>query len=141
MNFTVILDNVGATWIVNLILLILGFVLLVKGADFFVDDGGALKVNDYYAYYTWHCGDGQGRNGISNENSVGVEICVNRDGNYRRAVKNAAELVRSLMTELGIDASHVVRHYDASGKECPRTMMDDDWSAWKNFQDALASAD
>ncbi len=42
MNFTVILDNVGATWIVNLILLILGFVLLVKGADFFVDGAAGI---------------------------------------------------------------------------------------------------
>lgn len=42
MNFKVILGNVGATWAVNIILLLLGFVMLVKGADFFVDGAAGL---------------------------------------------------------------------------------------------------
>ncbi len=42
MNFKVILENVGATWVVNIILLIIGFVLLVKGADFFVDGAAGI---------------------------------------------------------------------------------------------------
>ena len=42
MNFKVILENVGATWVVNIILLLLGFVLLVKGADFFVDGAAGI---------------------------------------------------------------------------------------------------
>lgn len=47
MDFKVILQNTGATWAVNMILLLLGFVLLVKGADFFVDgaSGIAKKLN------------------------------------------------------------------------------------------------
>lgn len=42
MNFKVILENTGATWAVNIILLIIGFVLLVKGADFFVDGAAGI---------------------------------------------------------------------------------------------------
>lgn len=42
MNFKVILQNVGATWVVNIILLLLGFILLVKGADFFVDGAAGI---------------------------------------------------------------------------------------------------
>ena len=42
MNYDLILSNVAATWIVNLILLVLGFVLLVKGADFFVDGSAGI---------------------------------------------------------------------------------------------------
>lgn len=42
MNFKVILDNTGAMWVVNIILLILGFILLVKGADFFVDGAAGI---------------------------------------------------------------------------------------------------
>ena len=42
MNFTVILENTGATWVVNIILLLLGFVMLVKGADFFVDGASGI---------------------------------------------------------------------------------------------------
>ncbi len=47
MDFKVILPNTGACWAVNLILLLSGFVLLVKGADFFVDGaaGIAKKLN------------------------------------------------------------------------------------------------
>lgn len=47
MDFKVILQNTGATWAVNLILLVAGFILLVKGADFFVDGaaGIAEKLN------------------------------------------------------------------------------------------------
>lgn len=42
MNFKVILSNGGATWAVNIILLLLGFVMLVKGADFFVDGAAGI---------------------------------------------------------------------------------------------------
>ncbi len=43
MDFKVIIsENIGATWVVNIILLIVGFVLLVKGADFFVDGAAGI---------------------------------------------------------------------------------------------------
>ena len=42
MNYDLILDNAAATWIVNIILLLLGFVFLVKGADFFVDGASGI---------------------------------------------------------------------------------------------------
>lgn len=108
-----------------------------SSADFFVDDRNILKVNDFYSYYTWHCGDGGGKNGITNQNSIGVEICINRDGNYRQAVANAEELVRNLMKELDIDTEHVVRHFDASGKNCPATMQNSSWKEWNHFKEAL----
>lgn len=43
MNFKVFLEgNLAATWVINVILLILGFVMLVKGADFFVDGAAGI---------------------------------------------------------------------------------------------------
>lgn len=109
-----------------------------SSADYFVDDHTILKVNDYYTYYTWHCGDGQGKNGITNQNSIGVEICINRDGNYKQAVANTEELVKNLMQELDIDSEHVVRHFDASGKSCPATMQDSSWKQWEKFKEQLS---
>ena len=53
-----------------------------SSADFFVDDTQILQVNNYLSYYTWHCGDGKGRYGITNANSLGIEICINTDGDY-----------------------------------------------------------
>ena len=89
-----------------------------SSADYFVDDHSIGQfVEDWN--YSWHCGDGKGRYGISNSNSIGIEICINSDGNYVQAVKNTVELVRFLMNKYNIDINHVVRHYDASRKSCP----------------------
>ena len=110
-------------------------------ADFFVDDKEALQVNDYNTYYTWHCGDGKGKNGITNSNSVGIEICINSDGDYNKAVMRARALVAKLMKELNIPLSNVVRHYDASGKICPLTMSKNNWQAWNTFKAGLVLDD
>lgn len=103
-------------------------------ADFFVDSTQILQVNDYNIYFSWHCGDGKGKYGITNSNSVGIELCVNPDGDYNATFTNAVELVQFLMAELGIDADHVVRHYDASRKVCPNSMSADNWALWHSFQ-------
>ena len=103
-------------------------------ADFFVDDKKILQVNDYTKYYTWHVGDGKGKYGITNANSVGIEICVNADGNYDAAYLKAVELTKYLMGVLGIDDSHVVRHYDASRKNCPASMSENGWAWWEKFK-------
>ncbi len=42
MNYDLILESTAATWIVNILLLLLGFVFLVKGADFFVDGASGI---------------------------------------------------------------------------------------------------
>ncbi len=108
-----------------------------SSADYFVDENGVLQVNDFYRYYTWHCGDGSGKNKITNQNSIGIEICVNKDGNYKKAVEHTVELTKELMQELSIDKDHVVRHFDASGKECPMSMSDKDWKKWSEFKKKL----
>ena len=100
-------------------------------ADFVVDSKEALQINDYTKYYTWHCGDGKGKNGITNSNSVGVEICVNRDGDFEQALKKAANLVKKIKKEAGI--TKVVRHYDASGKICPFELSENNWEGWGKF--------
>lgn len=107
-------------------------------ADFFADDGGCLQVNDYRKYYTWHCGDGGGTRGITNANSVGIEICVNSDGNYNLTFYNAVDTVKHLMKELGISAENVVRHFDASGKNCPASMSANNWAYWQNFKNMIS---
>ena len=108
-------------------------------ADFFVDDKQILQVNDYNTYYTWHCGDGKGKNSITNANSIGIEICVNSDGNYDIAFQNAVALTKQLMTELNIPIDRVVRHYDASGKNCPASMSANNWALWNTFKVQLQS--
>lgn len=108
-----------------------------SSADFFIDDMGPLCVNDYRKYYTWHVGDGRGKYGISNANSIGVELCINSDGNRTKAMKHMVKLVRELMDELNIPIDRVVRHYDASRKNCPQSMNKNGWGEWYEFKKSL----
>lgn len=108
-------------------------------ADFFVDDTQIVQINDYTKYYTYHCGDGKGKYGITNANSIGIEICVNSDGNYQKAYDKAVELTKHLMKELNIPDSRVVRHYDASRKNCPASMSKDNWALWNAFKKKITA--
>lgn len=108
-----------------------------SSADFFVDSEKILQINDYTKYCTWQVGDGKGKYGITNQNSVGIEICVNSDGDYDKAFLNAVELTKYLMKELGISAERVIRHYDASKKLCPASMSESSWTKWEEFKEAI----
>ena len=108
-----------------------------SSADFFVDSEKILQINDYTKYCTWQVGDGKGKYGITNQNSIGVEICINSDGDYDKAFLNAVELTKYLMKELGVPAERVVRHYDASRKNCPASMRENDWEKWAKFKEAI----
>ncbi len=105
-------------------------------AHFVVDDKCAIMLGEYEigkCYEMWHVGKGKFRNPIYNSNSIGIEICVNSDGVYEKAWANAVELTRQIMLKTSIDAQHVVRHYDAWGKNCPATMLANP-SLWEKFK-------
>lgn len=112
-----------------------------SSADFFVDDTQVLCVNDYYKYYTWHCGDGRGKYGITNRNSVGIEFCINVDSDRDKTLERTAQLVRELMQELNIPIERVIRHYDASRKNCPQSMSKNGWAQWYKFKEKLKGED
>ena len=112
-----------------------------SSADFFVDDTQILCVNDYYKFYTWHCGDGHGKYGITNRNSVGIEFCINVDSDRNKTLERTAQLVRELMQELNIPIDRVVRHYDASRKNCPQSMSGNGWAQWYEFKEKLKGED
>ena len=89
-------------------------------AHYFVDDGGIYEYADPSTYYTWHCGDGHGKYGITNANSIGIEVCQDGDRPYtQKEIKFLKQLVPYLMEKYQIPKNHVVRHYDASRKLCP----------------------
>lgn len=85
----------------------------------------------------WAVGDGHGKYGISNLNSINIEICVNPESNYYLAVDRAAELAAMLLNQYGWDTSHLKRHYDASRKHCPRRILDE--GLWDSFVKCTAS--
>lgn len=85
----------------------------------------------------WAVGDGHGRYGISNLNSINIEICVNPESDYYTAVDRAARLAAMLLNQYGWDTSHLKRHYDASRKHCPRRILDE--GLWDSFVKCTAS--
>lgn len=77
-----------------------------------------------------HAGDGRGD---GNMRSVGVEIC--ESGDYAQTLRNAAAFVASLLYERGWGIDRLRRHYDWSGKICPRKMYDSGkWTGWEAFK-------
>ncbi len=106
-------------------------------AHFVVDDKRAIQLGEFEkgkCYEMWHVGTGKFKNPIYNKNSIGIEICVNSDGDYNKAFENAVTLCRHIMEKTGIDSAHVVRHFDAWGKRCPATMLEHPqlWEKFKN---------
>ena len=78
----------------------------------------------------YHAGDGTG--GPGNATSIGVEICVNQDGDFEAAKANAAALVRLLMAEHSIPLGNIKQHHDWNGKNCPATIRAAS-GAWEAF--------
>lgn len=64
----------------------------------------------------WHCGDGKGN---GNYNSIGIELCINKDGDYIGTINNGIKLIKYLMNKYQIPITNVVQHNYWSGKNCP----------------------
>lgn len=130
-------------------------------ADFIVDDANIVQYNpDPANRYCWAVGgNNYGNKGGSlygvakNANSISIEICSTNsagkittpnDSKYSftdAVVAKAVELTKYLMETYGIDADHVIRHYDVNGKPCPGIIgwnaESGDESKWKAFKAKL----
>jgi len=90
-------------------------------------------VDDHCIYHhlpddetAYHAGERKG-----NLYGIGIEICVNKDGNYAQAVENAAQLCACLLYAYDLRLEDVKQHYDFSGKNCPEQLRKGD--GWQNF--------
>lgn len=84
---------------------------------------------------SWHAGDGSGIKS-GNRTSIGIEIC--ESGNYTQTLDNAVKLVAKMLKERGWGTERLRRHYDWSGKICPRLMYDNGkWTGWEQFKKAV----
>ena len=89
----------------------------------------------------------------TNSNSIGIEVCSTND---TRKITNANDshwsytdavieqtilLTKYLMETYNIDADHVIRHFDVTGKYCPGIIgwnsASGDESKWLNFKARL----
>lgn len=107
-------------------------------AHYFVDDNSIWQsVEDSLS--AWHVGDGYGKYGITNQNSIGVEMCLPSGTVSAKTEANTIELAKYIMSKYNISIDRVVRHYDASRKNCPAQFnLDGKWTRWSNFKNTLA---
>ena len=85
----------------------------------------------------WAVGDGKGKYGITNRNSINIEICVNPETDYYKAVDKAEQLAAQLLKQYGWGTDHLKRHYDASRKNCPRRIQAE--GRWPEFVQKTAA--
>ena len=78
----------------------------------------------------WHAGDGRGE---GNTNSIGIEMCINSDGDFNKTIENTIELVKHLMNKHNIPIENVVQHNKWSGKDCPANIRSGKPISWSGF--------
>lgn len=80
----------------------------------------------------WHAGNGNG-------SSIGIELCVNSDGDFQQTKRNAAALIQRLMKKHNIPLARVVTHKHWTGKNCPARLLNE-WNAFKQLIAGSTSA-
>lgn len=65
----------------------------------------------------WHCGSSYG-----NKHSIGIELT--ESGNREGVIDTGAEFVAYLLKKYNLSIKDVKRHFDWTGKNCPRILID-----------------
>ena len=115
-------------------------------ANYFVDDNEIYRVVKD-SDRAWHCGgklkqgDGGSYYGkCINSNSIGIEMCCyNNNGSLdvsEKTIANTIDLVKKLMAKYNIPVENVIRHYDVTGKACPKYYVENE-AAWEQFKSDL----
>jgi N-acetylmuramoyl-L-alanine amidase len=84
----------------------------------------------------FHAGDGAGD---GNRKSIGIEICMNSDGDLLKATDKAAELTAFLCGKYNIPVENVVQHQKWSGKNCPQLIRNGKPYNWNAFLSKVRS--
>ncbi|WP_346962118.1 peptidoglycan recognition family protein, partial [Clostridium sp.] len=105
-------------------------------AHYFVDNDNIVQVVED-SNSSWNCGDGNGAYGITNQNSIAIEMCGTGGGISSATENNTIKLVKYLMDKYNVSIDRVVRHYDASRKICPAPWSKDNWAKWTEFKGKL----
>jgi len=70
-----------------------------------------------------------------NKDSISIEVChPDETGKFNETTYNSlVKLVSWLCDEFSLDESQIIRHYDITGKECPRYYVKNE-DEWKKFK-------
>ncbi len=124
------------------------------------DDGVFQMVSEYRA--AWHCGVGANtipKCAARNRNSIGVDLVEHKQNTSTGSVSDTdwyftdtvlasgAKLIAQLANKYNIPMTNIVRHFDVTGKWCPRPFVGDDINevtgesgekAWQLFKQRVA---
>jgi len=77
-------------------------------------------------------------NSKPNNYLIGIEMCVNSDGDWEKTYQNTVILVADILKRNNINIDIIYRHFDMTGKDCPQMMThfveggDDYFQQFKN---------
>jgi len=103
------------------------------------DMGLSWKVvsGEYYMGTTWWCYSQVAAGRIcshgGNNNSIGIESCVNQGSDLWYTWHKTAQLVAKLMKDNSLDIYRVVGHHFFTAKDCPQPMLENDLEIWWKF--------
>ena len=107
--------------------------------SFFNDQGFSVKVIDgqYYMGPTWWS-YGQVVEGRicavgGNQNSIGIESCVNEGSDLWLTWQISAQLIAKLLNDNGLGVERVKGHHFFDGKDCPQPLLENDLAIWYEF--------
>lgn len=91
----------------------------------------------------YHCGAKQYKNGIThrlgnypNYTTIGIEMCHTAKGFTQETIDTTVNLVTQLLVENKLSYHDVYRHYDITGKLCPKFFVIDE-KQWISFIDRI----
>ena len=75
-----------------------------------------------------------------NEDTVSIEVCHPDEGGQfaTETYQSLVRLTADLLNEYGLTAEHVIRHYDVSGKACPKYYVENE-DAWNRLKADIAA--
>lgn len=103
----------------------------------------------------WHVGAKKYTNlkyklfGNENPNKllIGIEMCVNKDGNWKKTYQNTIKLVVDILKRYNWGIDKIYRHFDITGKDCPRMMTkffisgEEAWTKFKKDVEEMVNMD
>ena len=69
---------------------------------------------------------------------IGFEMCVNADGDWNKTYQNSVDLAAHLLRKHGFTINDLYRHYDITGKDCPKMLLTA--TTWAKFKSDVATA-
>lgn len=64
--------------------------------------------------------------------AIGFEMCVNSDGDWNKTRENSVDLAAYLLFKHKLTINDLLRHYDITGKDCPKMYIDE--AQWGHFK-------